>query len=250
MSIANVALSNTFNEFRTTSNEVITRINEFEDGTGVINATSATFSGSVNASSLSISSNVEVTENIVATGNVTGLYLIGDGTFLTNAGATITDDTTSSSDFYVLFDNATSGSATSVGVSSTKLIYVPSTGNLTATIITTDTISGNTTFSSNGQIVVPVGTTDERTANTAGAFRFNLDLSQFEGYNGTAWGAIGGGGGAAVGGGDDEIFFESEQTANNTYTITANKNALTTGPLTIASGATVTVPSGTRFVII
>ena len=43
MSIANVALSNTFDEFRTTSNEVITRVNEFEDGTGVINAASATF---------------------------------------------------------------------------------------------------------------------------------------------------------------------------------------------------------------
>ena len=81
MPIANVALSNTFNEFRTTSNEVITRVNEFEDGTGVINAASATFSGSVNANSLLVSSNVEVTQNIVSTGNVSELYLIGDGTF-------------------------------------------------------------------------------------------------------------------------------------------------------------------------
>jgi hypothetical protein len=247
MSIANVALSNTFDEFRTTSNEVITRVNEFENGTGVINAASATFSGSVNANSLLVSSNVEVTQNIVATGNVTGLYLIGDGTFLTNAGATITDDTTSATEFFVLFDDVTSGSATTVGVSSTKLIYVPSTGNLTATIITTDTISGNTEFTSNGQIVVPVGVTGERVSNVTGAFRFNLDLGQFEGYNGSAWGAVGGG---ATGGSGDQVFYENEQTANNTYTITAGKNAMTTGPLAIANGSTITVPSGSRLVIL
>ena len=250
MSIANVALSNTFDEFRTTSNEVITRVNEFEDGTGVINAASATFSGSVNANSLLVSSNVEVTQNIVATGNVTGLYLIGDGTFLTNAGATITDDTTSATDFFVLFDDVTSGSATTVGVSSTKLIYVPSTGNLTATIITTDQISGNVVFTSTGQIELPVGATADRGSSNVGSIRYNSEVGSFEGYGAAGWGAIGGGGAAAVGGGDDEIFFESEQTANTTYTITPNKNALTTGPLTIANNVTVTVPSGTRFVII
>ena len=224
MSIANVALSNTFDEFRTTSNEVITRVNEFEDGTGVINAASATFSGNVNAA-----------------------FFIGDGSGLVNAGAIITDDSSSATEHYIIFDDATSGPATTIGVSSTKLIYIPLTGNLTTTILTTDTISGNTEFTSKGQIVVPVGVTGERVSNVTGAFRFNLDLGQFEGYNGSAWGAVGGG---ATGGSGDQVFYENEQTANNTYTITAGKNAMTTGPLAIANGSTITVPSGSRLVIL
>lgn len=224
MSIANVALSNTFDEFRSTTNLLATRVNEFEDGTGVINAASATFSG-----------------------NVEALYFIGDGSQLENAGAVISDDAATSAERYILFNANTSGPATSVQVSSTKLIYIPSTGNLTTTILTTDTISGNTEFTSNGQIVVPVGVTGERVSDTTGAFRFNLDLGQFEGYNGTAWGAVGGG---ATGGSGDQVFYENEQTANNTYTITAGKNAMTTGPLAIANGATITVPSGSRLVIL
>jgi len=183
----------------------------------------------------------------VFAGNVTASFFIGDGSALANAGATITDDTATAAERYILFDDVTSGPATSLGVSSTKLIYVPSTGNLTTTILTTDTINGNTAFSSNGQIRVPVGTTGERATDTTGAFRFNLDLGQFEGYNGTAWGAVGGG---ATGGSGDQVFYENDQTANNTYTITAGKNAMATGPLTIASGATITVPTGSRLVIL
>ena len=224
MSIANVALSNTFDEFRSTTNLLATRVNEFEDGTGVINAASATFSGNVNA-----------------------LYFIGDGSLLENAGAVISDDTATSDARYIIFNANTSGPATSVQVSSTKLVYIPSTGNLTTTILTTDTISGNTEFTSNGQIVVPVGVTGERVSNVTGAFRFNLDLGQFEGYNGTSWGAVGGG---ATGGGADQVFYENDKSANNTYTITAGKNAMTTGPLAIANGSTITVPSGSRLVIL
>ena len=37
-------------------------------------------------------------------------------------------------------------------------------------------------------------------------------------------------------------------TAN--YTIPANKNAMSTGPVTINSGVTVTVSSGSRYVVI
>ena len=56
------------------------------------------------------------------------------------------------------------------------------------------------TFSSNSGIRLPVGTTAQRPAGAAGAFRYNTQLSQFEGYT-TAidgWGAIGGSSGAAT----------------------------------------------------
>ena len=45
----------------------------------------------------------------------------------------------------------------------------------------------------------------------------------------------------AQGGGGESIFFESENTMNNDYTISSNHNALVAGPLTIASGATLTI---------
>ena len=45
----------------------------------------------------------------------------------------------------------------------------------------------------------------------------------------------------AQGGGGESIFFESENTMNNNYTISSNHNALVAGPLTIASGATLTI---------
>jgi hypothetical protein len=51
-------------------------------------------------------------------------------------GATITNDTTTANTLYPLFEDATSGTLTSVSVSSTKLTYVPSTGTLSSTIVT------------------------------------------------------------------------------------------------------------------
>jgi hypothetical protein len=47
-----------------------------------------------------------------------------------------------------------------------------------------------------GATALPAGTTAQQPASpVAGMFRFNSETGQFEGYNGTAWGAIAGGGG-------------------------------------------------------
>ena len=46
----------------------------------------------------------------------------------------------------------------------------------------------------NTAVKVPVGTTVQQPTGTAGMLRFNTETSQFEGHNGTTWGAIGGGG--------------------------------------------------------
>ena len=51
------------------------------------------------------------------------------------------------------------------------------------------------------------------------------------------------GGGGGTGGGGEQIFFESENEMNTSYTISSNHNALVAGPLTIASGATLTINS-------
>jgi hypothetical protein len=53
-----------------------------------------------------------------------------------------------------------------------------------------------------------------------------------------------GSGGGATGAGTDAIFFLNGQTVNTSYTIPVAQNAGSFGPITIASGAVVTVPSG------
>ena len=57
-------------------------------------------------------------------------------------------------------------------------------------------------------------------------------------------------GGSAVGGGTDKVFYENDITITTSYTIGTNKNAMTAGPITINSGVTVTVPSGSVWSII
>jgi hypothetical protein len=110
------------------------------------------------------------------------------------------------------------------------------------------TIIADLTMSGTGQIKVPASTTANRSASPAsGMFRFNTESVKFEGYNGTAWGTVGGG---ATGGGTDEIFIENGQTVTSNYTITTSKNAGTFGPITVNSGVTVTVPSGSTWSIV
>jgi hypothetical protein len=99
-----------------------------------------------------------------------------------------------------------------------------------------------------GSAEIPSGTLAQRDATpAAGYFRFNLDVGKFEGYNGLSWGSVGG---AATGGGEDEIFIQNSQVVTASYTIPANKNAMSTGPITINSGVTVTVSTGARYVVI
>jgi hypothetical protein len=121
-------------------------------------------------------------------------------------------------------------------------------GGTGATTADAARVNLNVITGTTGSQKVPSGTTAQRDASpAAGYFRFNSTLSKFEGHNGTAWGAVGGG---ATGGGADDIFIENGQTVTTNYSITANKNAMTTGPVTVNSGITVTVPSGSRWVIL
>ena len=55
---------------------------------------------------------------------------------------------------------------------------------------------------------------------------------------------------AAAGGGTDGVFFENDTTINSNYTITTGKNAMTAGPVTVANGVTVTVPSGSVWTVV
>jgi hypothetical protein len=105
------------------------------------------------------------------------------------------------------------------------------------------------TLSGTGAIKVPAGTTAEQPTPVDGMIRFNSDTPAFEGYKLGAWSAIGGGGGA-VGGSTDDVFYENSQIITTSYTVTSGKNAMSTGPITINSGAEVTIPLGSRWVVL
>ena len=60
----------------------------------------------------------------------------------------------------------------------------------------------------------------------------------------------GSGGGGATGGGTDEVFHENQTTVTTSYTLSTNKNAVSVGPITIGTGATVTVPTNARWVVL
>lgn len=94
---------------------------------------------------------------------------------------------------------------------------------------------------------LPAGTTAQRPSTPiSGAVRYNTSLSRYEGYGASGWAGIGGG---ATGGGSDEIFVENGQTVTTNYSIPSGRNAHSVGPIAINSGVSVTVPSGSRWVI-
>ena len=113
---------------------------------------------------------------------------------------------------------------------------------------TTPTFTGNVTCSSTGFILVPKGTTAQRPGTPVeGEIRYNTDTSQFEGYANGEWGQLGGG---ATGGGGDQVFVENSMTVTTSYAIPSGKSASSVGEITIDSGVSVTIPSGSRWVIL
>jgi hypothetical protein len=77
--------------------------------------------------------------------------------------------------------------------------------------------------------------------------RYNTTLGQFQGYYASSWGSIGGG---ATGGGSDQVFNLNDQVVTVDYTIPSTKNASSAGPITVDTGVTVTVSTGSTWVIV
>jgi hypothetical protein len=187
----------------------------------------------------------------------------GTGTYSLPAGNPVVTNTTISSTWAntTLTDIATAltGSVASDG-------QTPMTGNLDMNsrkvvllangTVSTDAINlgqlttafTNPTFSGTGFMLIPKGTTAQRPVSPVnGEIRYNTDTSQFEGYQGGAWGQLGGG---ATGGGSDTVFVENTRVVTTNYTIPVGKSAESVGPITINSGITVTISSGERWVVL
>ena len=54
----------------------------------------------------------------------------------------------------------------------------------------------------------------------------------------------------AVGGGSDQVFIENQQVVINNYVLPTNMNAVCVGPITLNAGVQVTIPAGSRWVIL
>lgn len=57
-------------------------------------------------------------------------------------------------------------------------------------------------------------------------------------------------GSGATGGGGDTVFIENSQVVTANYTIPVGINAMSTGPISINSGVTVTISSGSTWAVI
>lgn len=100
-------------------------------------------------------------------------------------GAALSNDTSTATNVFPLFANATSGTASTLFTGNTKLLYKPSTGEFTSSVMT----------AGNG-------------------------------------------------------IFVNSQTVSASYTIAAGYSAMSSGPITVASGQAVTLSSGSRWVVV
>lgn len=129
-------------------------------------------------------------------------------------------------------DNTFSGTTSVAGISASG-----------AATLTTLTASGNSQFNGTGALKIPVGTNGQRPTPATGMVRFSSTDVQFEGYNGSQWTSIGG---AAAGG----AVYENKQTISENYTMSTNYNGESVGPISIDAGVVVTIPSGSRWVVL
>jgi hypothetical protein len=113
-------------------------------------------------------------------------YKNGSGVVVSFAsGATINNDTATSSNVYPLFASVTTGAPSTIYTSNAKLLYKPSTGDFQSEQL----VAGN------GLII-------------------------------------------------------NNQTINTSYSVPATQSAMSTGPITLASGVSVTLASGARWVVL
>jgi len=99
--------------------------------------------------------------------------------------------------------------------------------------------------SATGSAKLPSGTTAQRDGSpSAGYLRWNTTDTSAEVYDGSAWSAVGGGNST------DKGLYEHANTISSNYTITSGNNAVSAGDVTINTGITVTIPSGSNWVIV
>ena len=183
-----------------------------------------------------------LTGNITVGGTVDGRDVAADGTKLDGIEASATADQTDAEIRAAV--EAASDSNVFTDADHSKLNAIEASADVTdATNVEAAGAvmeSGNTASAK-----IPAGTTAQRDGSpSAGFFRWNTTETQAEIYDGSAWSLVGGGNTT------EKALWEHSYTVAENYEITSGNNALTAGPITINSGYSVTVPSGSTWVVV
>ena len=184
--------------------------------------------------------------------SVNDITVAGDGTV--TGGLTVAGDLNVSGD--LTYDETVSRNLNVTGVA-TVASGIVSTGDFkigTATTLSQDNIFTTGIITALGGVdaigIMSAGISQATGIITALNFIGTGNTVLYNQATSTVDISIAGGGGGAVGAGTDKVFYENDQTVTQSYTISAGKNAMVAGPIAIASGETVTVPSGSELTIV
>jgi len=202
------------------------------------------------------------------------------------SGVTIADDTTTATPLYPIFTSVTTGNATTVNVASTKLKFTPQTGLIESNILRLNGTSsgyvglqgaaaaGSTTYTlpssdgTNGQVLQTNGSGVMSWVTAAAGVSITNDTSTATDVYPAFLGSTSGTASTIYTGNAKLLYkpstgelksevpvaqngiFVNAQTIDTSYTIASSFNGLSAGPVTVDTGVTVTVSSGSAWTVV
>ena len=221
------------------------------DGVNFTQFNTPTFGGAVVCSStLTVTGATVLSSDTTIGGNLavngTGQVKLPNGTTAQRSatpalGSVRYNTTLQTFEGYTTYNGQTISSITNVTTTAT----LTTAANHNLTTGTFVTVSGAVPVEYNGTFSITVVNatsftytmlaTPSGSASTVGSYKVGV------------WGQIGGG---ATGNGGDQVFVENSQVVTASYQIPVGRNASTVSPITINAGVAVTVPSGSRWVVL
>jgi len=213
-------------------------------GAVVCSSTLTVTGATILSSTLAVTGDTTIGGNLAVNG--TGQIKIPNGTTAQRSatpaiGSVRYNTTLQAFEGYTTYNGQTISSITNV--TTTATLTTVANHNLTSGTFVT--VSGAVPVAYNGTFSITVVdatsftytmlTTPAGSASTVGSYKVGV------------WGQLGGG---ATGNGGDQVFVENSQVVTASYQIPVGRNASTVSPITINSGVVVTVPSGSRWVVL